>query len=111
MAKKLKMTVFTKFLIFLIFAAPAAYIGASYYNGQDGVQNFKNIFSKDKTETPSVIEESQTDEETKTTTNSKNPVEFQKIQKELSYYKQRTADLEKENNQLKKEIWELQQKK
>ena len=37
------MTGFSRFLVFMLIAAPLAYIGASYYNGQDGIQNIKNL--------------------------------------------------------------------
>jgi len=55
--RKSQMTVTSRFLIFLIIFAPLAYIGASFINGEDGIQNFKNIFGGgDKTESPEVIE-------------------------------------------------------
>lgn len=37
------MTPFARLLLVLIILAPLAYIGASYYNGEDGIQNFKNL--------------------------------------------------------------------
>ena len=43
MAKKYKTTGFARFFIVMIFLAPLAYIGASYYNGEDGLENFKNL--------------------------------------------------------------------
>lgn len=43
MARRLQITGFARFLIVMVILAPAAYIGASYYNGQDGIQNFKNL--------------------------------------------------------------------
>ena len=48
MATKYKMTGCAKFFIFLIFAVPLAYIGASYYNGNDPFEKIKNmeIFQK-----------------------------------------------------------------
>jgi hypothetical protein len=42
MAKKYKLTGCAKFFIFFIIAAPIAYIGASYYNGQDPIQKIKD---------------------------------------------------------------------
>jgi len=45
MAKsKFKMTGFARFFIVMLILAPLAYIGASYANGEDGVENFKNLF-------------------------------------------------------------------
>lgn len=35
-----------RFFLFIIILAPLAYLGASYYHGQDGIQNIKNLFSK-----------------------------------------------------------------
>jgi hypothetical protein len=43
MPGKTKMTGFARFFILMLFVVPIAYIGASYYNGQDGVQNIKNL--------------------------------------------------------------------
>jgi hypothetical protein len=44
MKSKYKMTGCARFFIVLIILAPLAYIGASYYNGQDGLQNLKSLF-------------------------------------------------------------------
>lgn len=43
MKRKYKMTGCAKFFFVLIILAPLAYIGASYYNGEDGIQNVKEI--------------------------------------------------------------------
>ncbi|MDH3651512.1 MAG: hypothetical protein OEQ53_17650 [Saprospiraceae bacterium] len=43
MGRKYKTTGCAKFFFVLIILAPLAYIGASYYNGQDGIQNVKNL--------------------------------------------------------------------
>jgi hypothetical protein len=43
MPGKTKMTGFARFFILMLFVVPIAYIGASYYNGQDGIQNIKNL--------------------------------------------------------------------
>lgn len=43
MAKRFKITGFARFLLVMTILAPLAYIGASYYNGQDGIQNFKDL--------------------------------------------------------------------
>ncbi len=48
--RKLKMTPFARFFIFILFAAPIAYLVASYYNGQDGFQNIKDLLGMDKQE-------------------------------------------------------------
>ena len=43
MTRTYKMTTFSKFMIFLIIAAPLSYIGASYYNGQDPFEKIRNL--------------------------------------------------------------------
>jgi len=44
MKKKYKLTGFARLLIFLVFFTPLAYIGASYYNGEDGIAKIKALF-------------------------------------------------------------------
>ena len=58
MQKKYKMTSFARFLIFMLFFAPLAYMGASYYNGEDGIQKIKNLikFEKNNTTETKVVE-------------------------------------------------------
>ncbi len=46
--RKLKLTPFARFLLFILFAAPIAYLIASYYNGQDGIQNVKDALGIEK---------------------------------------------------------------
>lgn len=46
MRKKYKLTGFSRLVIFMIFFTPLAYIGASYYNGEDGIENIRAIFEK-----------------------------------------------------------------
>ncbi len=41
--KRKKLTPFARLFIFLLFLAPIAYVGASYYKGEDGIQNIKNL--------------------------------------------------------------------
>ena len=42
--KKFKLTGFARFLLVMIILAPLAFIGASYYNGEDGIENLKKLF-------------------------------------------------------------------
>ena len=42
------MTGFARFFIFLIIATPIVYLIASYYNGQDGLENIKALFNRDQ---------------------------------------------------------------
>ena len=43
MAKKYKVTGCARLFIILIILAPLTYIGASYINGEDGIDNFKRL--------------------------------------------------------------------
>jgi len=46
MRSKYKMTGFARFLIFLMIFTPMAYIGASYYNGEDGLEKVKTFIEE-----------------------------------------------------------------
>lgn len=46
MAGKVKTTGFARFMLIMIIVAPLAYIGASYYNGQDGIENIKRLLTR-----------------------------------------------------------------
>lgn len=43
MARKIRMTPFARFFIFLMIAAPLAFLGASYYRGEDGIAKIKSL--------------------------------------------------------------------
>lgn len=43
MARRIKLTVFSRFLIVMLVLGPLAYMGASYYNGEDGIANLKKL--------------------------------------------------------------------
>lgn len=45
--RRLKLTGFARFFIVMLFLVPLAYLGAAYYNGQDGIQNIKNLLRID----------------------------------------------------------------
>ncbi|MDF1694849.1 MAG: hypothetical protein P1U56_03420 [Saprospiraceae bacterium] len=47
MKQKYKLTAFARIFIFLIFFTPVAFIGASYYNGEDGIAKIQAFFDKD----------------------------------------------------------------
>lgn len=63
MASRLKTTGFTRFLLMLIIVAPLAYIGASYYNGEDPLKNIRELFkgngAKETTQTRNMEQEEQ----------------------------------------------------
>lgn len=49
MAGKVKTTGFARFFLIMIIVAPLAYIGASYYNGEDGIEKIKSLFKQGET--------------------------------------------------------------
>ena len=53
MSIKYKPTGCARFFLFMIIAAPLAWVGASYYNGEDPLQNLKSLFSKEQTSSSS----------------------------------------------------------
>ena len=60
MAKKVRLTNFARFFIFLIIVVPLAYLGASYINGEDPKENINKLLNKEilPTDSNPVIEES-----------------------------------------------------
>jgi cell division protein FtsB len=97
--KKHKMTGCARFFIALIIIAPLAYLGAAYYNGQDGIQNIKNFLG---------IGEKK---ETKTDDTYDTPKETEKdlIDKDqqIQQLKDENEQLRKENESLKEEVDKL----
>jgi len=89
MRKKYKSTGCARFFIVMLFIAPLAFLGASYFNGEDGIQKIKDLFSggKDKIE--------QVDSSSDNTSVSESKV------KRLE---QRIDRLEKENDDLRDQI-------
>ncbi len=90
MKGKYKTTGCAKFILMLVILTPLAYLGASYFNGQDGLQNIKDLFGGkgDQTE----IVESATDDLTD---------QIKDLQQELDA-------LEKENDRLKSDLEDCQ---
>jgi len=65
MSKKLKLTGFARLLIFMVFFAPLAYLGASYYNGEDGIGNIKKMLGIEATTSSNGSTQDQIDDKTK----------------------------------------------
>ena len=107
MAKRsLKVTGFTRFMLMMIVVAPLAYIGASYYNGEDGIQNIKNFLNigdrQEQVETP--VEEAA---ETKPVNQSPSAKaledENRKLKDALDFRNKRVDELYLENEELKRD--------
>ena len=103
MQKRMKVTGFARFFLVMIFVVPLAYLGASYYNGEDGIANIKHFLGLDKTEavvkseTPAAdIQPSESQDEAA-------------MRKELEYQQKRMEELKKENERLRKEVYDKEQ--
>lgn len=87
MSTKYKATGCAKFFFVLIILAPLAYLGASYFNGQDGIENVKGIFGSDK------IERHESPED-----------DVFKLKNQLTKFKKDAEFFEKEKIRLEKEL-------
>ena len=111
--KKFKLTGFARFFLIMIVLAPLAFIGASYYNGEDGIENLKNLFKgKFKFEKKEVIKEETKDNQEETSEALIKPApskieinsQVAKLQDELDFKNQKVDSLYKENAALKAQI-------
>ena len=80
------MTGCARFFVVLIFLAPLAYLGASYYNGENGIENIKNFLG---------IGQNSSDTNRSDT--------YQDTSDDLQ---KRVNELEKENRKLRREVTE-----
>ncbi len=112
--KKFKLTGFARFLLVMIVLAPVAFIGASFYNGEDGIENLKQLFKgnfnfeKKEMVVEEEPEEEKTEESKALVNKAPSEVEINsqvaKLQDELDYKSQITDSLYKENATLKSQI-------
>jgi TolA-binding protein len=108
MAKtKFKMTGFARFFFAMLILAPLAYIGASYANGEDGIENFKNLFKgKISMGTGNNQEESDTQNETTKTVEipSPNSQSSSTNQEDLKEKDEKINELTQNNQQLQEAL-------
>lgn len=118
MARKIRLTPFARLLIVLIIAAPIAYLAASYYNGQDGIQNLKELIGIEETteQTTSAEEpagpattEVTSPQETAPETGAEadNRMEYEKLQAQYSELKEENLNLKQTIREKDLEIQEL----
>jgi hypothetical protein len=113
MSRPYKTTGCFRFFLFIIILAPLAYLGASYYHGQDGIQNLKNLFSKGiavfNGSSAKAVDKKPADEAVPVPASS--PVELEKeYQISLDLKEKQIEALIKENLELKQKISELENK-
>ena len=96
MARRLKTTPFARFLLAMLFIVPLAYIGASYYNGEDPIQSIKDKLG---------IEVQKTEKHETATSQSDDTYD---LRREIDQLKERITELELENAELKEKISRLE---
>lgn len=96
MARRLKSTPFARFLIAMLFIVPLAYIGASYYNGEDPIALIKDKLGMDDNATEMTTDKATYDDEA------------YDFRQEIEDLKDRIQELEKENEDLREKIRELE---
>lgn len=98
MPKKYRVTGFARFFVVMLFFIPAAYIGASYYNGEDGLENIKNLIGLNKTSGTTTLDHDQMSTDDL-------PSDVSTLQQELLDLKRRVTVMERENQELKDQIF------
>jgi len=106
MSRKPRLTVFSRFLILMLIVGPLAFIGASYYHGEDGIQNIKDFFEQRKERNNEIRSSSAV--ENAAQINSEQTYEIRKLKEELDYKQKRLEELYRENDDLKLRIKRLE---
>ncbi len=114
--RPVKFTGFTRFFIVMLFVAPLAYFGASWYNGEDGIQKFKNLLGIEQKKqadpadeplpTPppgDIITVNQSP-----SSSSKMEAENKRLKEELEFKSKRVDELYRENEALKRKLESLE---
>ena len=98
--RKLQMTPFSRFFLFLIIFLPSLFFGVSYMKGEDGMQTLKNLIGMESSE-------SSNNESTSSDTKPASEIfvngEVKRLQDELDEKERRLKDLYQENELLKKQ--------
>ncbi len=102
--RKLRLTAFARFFIVMLFLAPAAYIGASYYNGEDGIENIKKLFGFEQ----STSSDSNSQSKNRRSNNSKKTVNYEDLKEENEVLKDSLRSKEQQIYKLKQRIIDLQ---
>lgn len=105
MPRKYKVTGFARLFFFMLFLLPAAYFGASYYNGEDGLQNLKDLVGWEQT-TERSVETAETTETIETQVDRDLPTDVQSLQQEVSDLQRRVEAMERENKELKDQVFD-----
>jgi hypothetical protein len=106
MARRIKLTVFSRFLIVMLVLGPLAYMGASYYNGEDGIANLKKLLGiqQDAAVTTQESTASLPDTTLPPVSSSETTPETLRLEQENLELKKQLLEKEAEILELKKEI-------
>ncbi len=111
MRRKYKMTGFARFLIFLIMFTPLAYMGAAYYNGEDGIEKIKsfieNITSSDEPSEKTVEAEVPREIKSEEKVESETPAETKDVI--IKNQEAEIKELEERLNKLEKQVEGMQE--
>ncbi len=102
MATKFKLTGFARFFFAMVIIIPLAYFGASYYNGEDGVANFKEMIGIDIDPDEETTTISADTEDNQSSADKGDSAEVTKLLKRIN-------ELEKENEKLNQSITSKEQ--
>ncbi|MFK7771619.1 MAG: hypothetical protein AB8F94_05745 [Saprospiraceae bacterium] len=98
--RKLQMTAFSRFFLFLIIFLPSLFFGVSYMKGEDGMQTLKDMIGMESTESSNNESASSS---TKPVSETYVNGEVKRLQDELDEKESRLKDLYQENELLKKQ--------
>lgn len=106
--RPIRVTGFTRFFLVMLLVAPLAYIGASYYNGEDGIAKIKKLFhlndSVESTEIKETSAESEVVKINESPASANLAEENQQLKEELEFKKKRNDELYRENEELKRKL-------
>lgn len=95
MASKFKLTGFARFFFAMLIIIPSAYFGAAYLNGEDPVANIKQVIGMEESDDKNDVINISAEEETSSNEDNSS---------DLNSLKEKVAELEKENEKLKRVI-------
>ena len=98
--RKLQMTAFSRFFLFLLIFLPSLFFGVSYLKGEDGLKTIKDFIGIESSE---VSNNESTSSDTKPASETYVNGEVKRLQDELEEKERRLKDLYQENELLKKQ--------
>lgn len=104
MARRLKLTAFTRFLLVMVILVPLAFVGASLYNGKDPIVEAKKLLGMEQTTQTTQQTKSTENPDRSVTTNGQNQVQPSDIQVQMEDMKKRIEQLERDNLALQKKL-------